>query len=144
MRDRRADVEAAGGRCIAVGFSPTNALAQLATHLDWPWPFLADEERSIYARLRAGRAGLHRVYNAATLGRYAVAAVRGTRIRLPVDDTRQLGADALIRDGLVVWLHVQRSPDDRPSAHEMVERLQRSSGGVGLSRSRLRRHRGDH
>lgn len=127
MRDRREDIEKTGGRCIAVGFSPEGALALLARHLGWPWPFLADEHRTVYARLPAGRARLHRVYNAATLGRYAAAAARGTRIRRPVEDTRQLGADAVIRDGRVVWLHAQRSPDDRPSADDLIDRLRRAS-----------------
>jgi hypothetical protein len=121
VRDRRGDIEAGGGRCIAVGFSPKDALAQLGRYLDWPWPFLADEHRAVYTRVGAGRAGLRHVYNAATLRRYAAAAARWARIRMPVEDTRQLGADALIRDGRAVWLYVERSPDDRPPAGLLVD-----------------------
>ena len=68
------------------------------------------------------------MYNAGTLARYASALARGTRIQRPVEDTRQLGGDALVNDGVVLRLWRPRSPDDRPAVADMLEALRELSG----------------
>ncbi|HEX6403833.1 MAG TPA: AhpC/TSA family protein [Pseudonocardiaceae bacterium] len=98
---------------IACGFSPPEALAALAEHLRWPGLFLADEQRQIYGLLGMRRARLWRVYSPGTLARYAVAAARGHHLPRPVEDTRQMGGDALLHDGIVVRRWLPRTPDDR-------------------------------
>ena len=98
---------------IACGFSPPDALAALADHLGWPGPFLADEDRELYGLLGMRRASLWQVYSPGTLARYAVAAARGQRLPQPVEDVRQMGGDALLRDGTVVRRWLPRTPDDR-------------------------------
>lgn len=98
---------------VVVGFSPPDALASLAGHLDLAGPVLSDERRELYRLLGLPRAGLHRVYSPATLLHYARAAFRGTRLPRPVEDIRQLGGDALARDGVVVRRWRPRTPDDR-------------------------------
>lgn len=121
MRDRRAQIEAAGIAVVAVGFSPLEALADLAAYLDWPWPFLCDRERVLYRRLGLPRLPLWRVYSAGTLLRYARALVRRRPLHRPVEDTRQIGGDAVVRKGAVVRLFVPRSPDDRASVPLLIE-----------------------
>jgi hypothetical protein len=103
-----ADVEV-----VTVGFSPPGALASLAAHLDLRGPVLADEPRVLYGLLGLGRAPVWRVYSPATLAFYARAALRGVRLPRPVEDTRQLGGDALAVDGVVVWRWRPRTPTDR-------------------------------
>ncbi len=98
---------------LAVGFSPPEGLARLAEHLDWRAPFLADEQRHLYRRLDLPRARLLQAYSLGTLTRYARAITRGRTIRLPVEDTRQLGGDAVIQDGVVRRLWRPSTPDDR-------------------------------
>jgi hypothetical protein len=98
---------------IACGFSPPAALAALADHLSWPGLFLADEQRQLYGLLGMRRASLWQVYSPGTLARYAVAAAHGRHLPRPVEDTRQLGGDALLRDGIVVRRWLPRTPDDR-------------------------------
>ncbi len=98
---------------IACGFSPPVALAALADHLSWPGLFLADEQRRLYGLLGLRRARLWQVYSPGTLARYAVAAARGHHLPRPVEDTRQMGGDALLRDGIVVRRWLPRTPDDR-------------------------------
>jgi hypothetical protein len=98
---------------VAVGFSPAAELAPLARHLGWAHPFLSDEDRSLYRALDLGRAAPHRVYSPGTLAIYARAKLRGERLTRPVEDTRQLGGDAVVLDGAVVRLWRPRSPDDR-------------------------------
>jgi hypothetical protein len=105
---------------VFVGFSPPDRLAALARHLGWPGAVLSDQPRRLYAALGLGRASLWRVYSRRTLAMYARAVLRRERLRPPVEDTRQLGADALVVDGVVVRLWRPRSPDDRPEAGEVL------------------------
>ncbi len=84
---------------ILIGFSPPDRLAALARHLTWPGRVLADQQRALYRRLGVVRAPLWRVYSPATLATYAAAAARGHRLGRPAEDTRQLGADAIMAEG---------------------------------------------
>lgn len=116
---------------VAVGFSPPDALAPLAGHLDWRHPFLSDEQRTVYRALDLGRAGLGRVYSPRTLATYARARLRGTRLARPVEDTRQLGGDAIIRDGTVVARWRPRTPEDRVPATDLQRAAVRYLPGTG-------------
>ncbi len=98
---------------VAFGFSPPAALATLADHVGWPGLFFADENRRLYGLLGMRRAKLWQVYSPGTLARYAIAAARGQHLPRPVEDTRQMGGDALLRDGVVVRRWLPRTPDDR-------------------------------
>ena len=120
MRDRRDTLEAIGATVVAVGFSPPDALARLADHLEWPWPFLADTERTVYARLGLARARLRDVYTPGTMQRYREAAAGGEPVHAPVEDARQLGGDAVVRAGRVVRLYRPATPDDRPPVDVLV------------------------
>jgi hypothetical protein len=97
----------------AVGFSPPQALAELAEYLGWQAPFLADEQRLVYRLLGLGRASARRVYSPGTLGTYAKAIARGRRPSRPVEDTRQLGGDGILVDGVLTRRWRPASPDDR-------------------------------
>lgn len=114
---------------VLVGFSPPDRLAALARHLDWPGLVLADPSRRLYGALGLGRAPLWRVYSPRTLLTYARAVVQRQRLRPPVEDTRQLGADAVVVDGTVVRLWRPRSPDDRPGAREVLAAAAELRGG---------------
>jgi len=109
---------------ILVGFSPPERLAALARHLAWPGQVLTDTSRVLYKRLGVGRAPLWRVYSPATLATYAAAAARGHRLGRPVEDTRQLGADAIMVDGVVRQLWRPRTPNDRPPATQLTAAAQ--------------------
>ena len=98
---------------IACGFSPPQALAALADHLRWPGPFLADEDRRLYRLLGMRRASLWQVYSPGTPARYALAAACGHHLPRPVEDTRQMGGDAILREGIVVRRWLPRTPNDR-------------------------------
>ena len=101
---------------VAVGFSPPEAMAALARHLGLTCTVLSDEQRSLYTALGLRRAPLWRVYSPGTLAHYARAKRNGATLRQPVEDTRQLGGDALVVDGVVRRLWAPRSPDDRVPA----------------------------
>ena len=105
---------------ILIGFSPPDRLAPLARHLGWPGPVLADQQRLLYMRLGIGRAPLWLVYSPATLAAYAAALLRGQRLVRPTEDTRQLGADAIMTGGVIRLLWRPRTPSDRPSAAQVM------------------------
>lgn len=105
-----------GVDAVAVGFSPPDALAPLADHLAWEGLFLADTDRRVYRDLGLGRAPWWRVYTPRTIAIYLRAARHGHRGTAPVEDTRQLGGDALVQDGVAVTRWNPRSPDDRVPA----------------------------
>ena len=133
MSSRADDLAALGCAPVAVGFSPADALADLAEYLHWPWPMLSDRERLLYRRLGLPRLPLWQVYSAATLARYARALLRGRRINRPVEDTRQIGGDAIVRNGRVIRLFRPHSPDDRPPVLTLLAAV-RSLTGVGEER----------
>lgn len=105
---------------VLVGFSPAERLAAIARHLGWEGRVLADPDRVLYRRLGIGRAPLWRVYTPSTVAIYGRAARRGERLRRAEEDTRQLGGDAVLVDGIVTRVWRPASPDDRPAAEEVV------------------------
>ena len=98
---------------VVVGFSPAAALAPLARHLGLAGPVLSDPDRVLYHRLGLRRAPVWRVYAPGTIARYALRRLRGATLHRPVEDTRQMGGDALVVDGRVVRLWRPATPDDR-------------------------------
>lgn len=128
MQDRRSDFEALRATVVAAGFSPAPALATLADHLEWPWGFLADPERVLYERLGLQRASLRDVLGPGAVRHYRDAVAQGREVHRPVEDPRQLGADAVVVEGRTVWLRRQVSPDDRPSAETVLQVVARVAG----------------
>ncbi len=113
---------------VAVGFSPPDRLAAITRHLGWPGSTLGDPDRHLYGRLGIGRAPLWRVYSPGTLATYARATATRTPLQRPVEDTRQLGADAILVDGTVTTLWRPRTPNDRPAAQEVLTAAQEALG----------------
>ena len=116
----REELELLGVVPVAVGFSPPEALASLARHLGWPFPFCSDEDRVLYDRLGLGRAGVRQLFTPATRAVYAGALKRGEPVGRPVEDIRQLGGDAVVAAGVTRVVFRPASPDDRPSVEELL------------------------
>lgn len=113
-------LDGTGIEMVTVGFSPPEPLKALAEHLRLAGPILSDEQRLLYRLLDLRRASLWRVYSPGTLAFYRKAIQHGLRMRAPVEDTRQLGGDALINDGVIVRTWTPRSPDDRVDPAKLV------------------------
>jgi hypothetical protein len=123
VRERRVEVEARGARVLVAGFSPPEALAELRRYLSLPWPILSDVQRGIYDRLGVDRTGWRHVYTARTLARYGRALIGGRAVHRPVEDTRQLGADVILVNGVARLVYRPASPDDRPTVDSLLEAL---------------------
>lgn len=102
-----------GTALVVVGFSPPDAMRALAEHLALTGIVLSDEQRTTYRLLGLPRAPVWQVYSPATLLHYARAARRGTPLPSPAEDTRQLGGDAVVVDGVIVRRWRPRTPSDR-------------------------------
>ena len=90
-------------------------------HLDIPFPVLADPERDLYHRLGVGRGSVRDVWSPGTLKMYARLIRQGRRLRIPTEDTRQLGADAVVdRSGHLHRLWLPPSPDSRPAMADVI------------------------
>ena len=99
-------------------------LAAYRAHLDIQFPVVADVDRVLYRVLGAGRGSLRRVWSPGTLVMYARLLRRGRQLHRPMEDTRQLGADAVIdRDGRLHRLWLPPSPDARPHVEEIIDAL---------------------
>lgn len=106
---------------VLIGFGPADRLAAIVRRLGWTEPVLSDPSRAFYGRLGIGRAPWWRVYTRATLAVYIRAWRRGRRPSPPSgEDTRQLGGDAVMVDGVVRTLWRPQSPDDRPAAADVL------------------------
>lgn len=114
-------------RVAAVTFATQDRLAAHREHLALPFPLLADPDRAIYQQFDLGRATFRHVYNPGTLLLYGRLLRQGRKLRRPSEDTRQLGGDFVIdRSGLLVQGFWPRSPDDRPSVHQLIEAVGRA------------------
>jgi hypothetical protein len=100
---------------VVVGFSPAEALAPLARYLGLTGLVLSDPDRQLYHRLGLRRAPIWQVYSPGTIARYAMLKLRGATLNKPVEDTRQMGGDALAMDGRIKRLWRPATPDDRAS-----------------------------
>ncbi|MCD2193739.1 hypothetical protein LQ327_10155 [Actinomycetospora endophytica] len=121
---------------VAVGFDRADHLGPLADHLGWSAPFLADEDRRLYARLGMRRAPWWRVFSPRTLAFYR-RAVRGEPVPEPDDpapvDVFQMGGDAVVVGGVAVRRWLPRTPVDRVAPEVVVAaaRGERSDGEAG-------------
>ncbi len=97
-------------------------LAAYREHLDIGFPVLADADRVLYDLLGAGRGSIRQVWSPGTLAMYARLLRSGRRLHMPTEDTRQLGADAIIgRDGRLRRVWLPSSPDARPTIEAIID-----------------------
>jgi len=111
----------------AVAFAPVELLAAHRLRLALPFPLLADPERIIYRRFGIGRGSLTDVWSLGTLKLYWDLLRRGRKLRVPGQDTRQLGGDIVIDgDGRLAFAFRPRSPDLRPTVGELIAAVERA------------------
>ena len=97
-------------------------LAAYRRHLEIEFPVLTDVDRVLYRTFGAGRGSLRRVWSPGTLATYARLVRRGRRPTAATEDTRQLGADAVLdRDGRLHRLWLPPTPSARPHVDEIVD-----------------------
>ena len=112
------------GDALPVVVTFAHDAAQLAAyrrHLDIPFPLLSDSDRALYHLLGAGRGSIRDVWSPGTIAMYVGLIRHGRKLRRPTDDTRQLGADAVIdRLGRLHRRWLPSGPDQRPPIAELI------------------------
>jgi hypothetical protein len=104
-------------------------LAAYREHLDIGFPVLADVDRVLYDLLGAGRGSIRKVWSPGTLAMYGRLLLRGRRLHAPTEDTRQLGADAIVgSDGRLRRVWLPESPDARPPITAMIDAVRTLDG----------------
>lgn len=120
MRDRLP--EFGDAHIVAVTFAPPEELPAHRTHLELPFPMLADPDREAYRQFDLGRGTLRDIWSLGTMRMYARLLRQGRKLRRPTQDTRQLGGDFVIdAQGRLAAGFWPASPDDRPTVDTLIE-----------------------
>lgn len=110
-----------------ISFATVEQLAAYREHLGLRFPLLADPQRTIYHRFGFGRGTFTEVWSLGTLKRYRDLIRQGRRLRVPMQDTRQLGGDVVLDGhGRLAAAFRPRSPDLRPSVDQLVAAVDRA------------------
>ena len=99
----------------------------------WPWPLLIDRERTVYGAYGMQRGSMWNVLGLHLWPGYLGLLFRAgrPRVRRPHDDVYQLGGNVVIdAAGVVRWIHRSRTPLDRPSVDELLERIDEFGGAA--------------
>jgi peroxiredoxin len=117
---------------VVVSFADdASRLAAYRDHLGVDVRLVADPDRELYGLFGAGRGSLRRVWSLGTLRLYATLLRRGRRLQRTTEDTRQLGADAVIdASGRVRRLWLPDGPDDRPPVADVIDAVDEALGAV--------------
>ena len=112
---------------VVVSFAEPAKLRPYQAQHHWPFPVLADPNRTAYQALGLKRLSLFRVFSPATLRLYFKLLWEGMRSQnYGKDDYYQSGGDFLVdHGGKVLWAHRSRDPADRPSASKLLAEIDR-------------------
>jgi len=103
-------------------FAPKSDLGAYRTHLEMPFPLLADPDRKVYQQFGLQRGSLRQIWGLGTIKLYAQLLRKGHRLRAPTQDTRQLGGDFVIGpDGRLAQGFWPSSPDGRPPIDALID-----------------------
>lgn len=114
---------------VLITFTSPALAVRYSERLELPFPVLMDEDRTVYHSYGLGRGSLTRVWGWRALKRYLEIFRREgmSGLRMPTEDTLQLGGDFVIApDGTLIYQFQGQGPDDRPSIDELVLAVDRA------------------
>lgn len=133
VKASKAAFERSGAAIVVVSFAEPAQLVHYQEHHHWPFPILADPERSAYRAFSLKRLSWFQLFSPKTLMRYLKLFREGMkREDYGQDDIHQSGGDFLLdREGNVLFAHRSRNPADRPSAPELLRKIERLKSASG-------------
>jgi len=106
---------------VLITFTRPRNLHGFRRQLNLSYPVLADEARVAYRAYELGRGRWWQVWGLQTLRAYRRLLQSGQRLRVPTEDTLQLGGDFVVdRAGQLAYAYRSRRPDDRPSVDDLL------------------------
>ena len=124
MRQRLDELSRAGGEVLVISFDAPERIESFQRALDLPMTIAADPDRTAYDAYGLRRGSFWKVWHPRVLWRYVKLVRAGMKLRRPKrgEDLSQLGGDFVIGpDRELRFVHVSRSPDDRPAATVLVD-----------------------
>ncbi|MGI9605509.1 MAG: AhpC/TSA family protein [Acidimicrobiales bacterium] len=130
------------GRDVEVAiitFASPERLISYSDRAALPFAVLRDPDRAGYRAFGLGRTSLTRVWGLRAAKSYIDVfrsrGLDGVRdVRVPTDDTRQLGGDFVIApDGSLAWGFWGEGPDDRPAVDDLVMAASHARGDTEQS-----------
>lgn len=128
MRDRLIELELTNSvEVVIISFTTRELALAHAKNFGLTFPVLLDHDRATYGAFGLARAPITRVWGWRAARRYLQLYSEGKR-RMSTDptssgeteDTRQLGGDFVLRDGLLRWGYWSEGSDDRPDPAVVV------------------------
>lgn len=94
------------------------------------WPFLIDEDQSVYRAYQLEQLSNWNLYNPKLIAGYLKIMLGGHLPGRLGKDWRQAGGDILIdADGIVKMHHASRNPHDRPSVDQILRVIRAEKAG---------------
>jgi peroxiredoxin len=122
LRQLYPQFQASGSEIVAVSFESADLTAELADHLELPFPLLSNPGREAYAAYRLGRGRWLRVFSLSTIWAYARLLLGGRHYQHRRSDWRQIGGDFVIDGaGIVRYEHRGTTPADRPNPQDLLQ-----------------------
>jgi peroxiredoxin len=114
---------------VLITFTRPRNLHGFRRQLNLAYPVLADEARVAYRAYGLGRGRWWQVWGPQTLRAYGRLLRSGQRLRVPTQDTLQLGGDFVVdRAGRLAYAYRSRRPDDRPSVDDLLTAVRDGAG----------------
>lgn len=122
-------LESSGCRVVVISFGSETGAHQWLKDTGCKLPLYLDQERVLYRKVGLSRS-VGKVWSMSTINYYAEQLAQDRRLPSAVqgleDDPLQMGGDFTFRtdDKSLVMKHCSKTPKDRPSLPQIVEKLQ--------------------
>ncbi len=124
MRQRKADIEDAGGQVVLVGMGTPEEAEDFRERFDVPFPVICDADRKLYRAFDLKRMGVLGFFSPSLALKGMSAMSQGHLMGLPTGDVKQLsGVFVIDTGGGFSFTHISRQPDDTPDVEEILAAL---------------------
>ncbi len=112
---------------VAVSFAEPAKLRPYQERHKWPFPVLADPNRTAYQAFSLKRLSWFSLFSPSTLRLYFKLLRAGTPLEdYGKDDYYQSGGDFLLdREGNILFAHRSQDPSDRPATSRLLQEIER-------------------
>ncbi len=117
---------------LVISFGNTEAIEGFRARLGLPFPVASDPDQKAYRDYGIGKTSFWGLWSPRVFWNYFKLVLRGRKLQHSPEpeDVHQLGGDILLdENGKILFVHVSRSPVDRPAARRILEALEDGRSG---------------